>query len=170
MSRRITLGPFTASDLDDVFPIWSDFETVKLTNWRHTPTREACAERLEAVLAFYGRDPRHFGPFAIRQEDGRFVGLAGADVDAESPEQYDVWYVLRRDEWGKGIGTLALGALIDRMIASGRARRATATACTGNRGSWAILEKHGFHRDGVLAGGHTRHGLCLDLFEYSRAL
>lgn len=166
----LTLEPLVSSDAPDAFHIWSDLETVKYTNWRLTPTPEDCAARMEAVLAHYAGDPRHFGPYAIRLADRRFVGLAGADVDAASPEEFDVWYVVRRDAWGQGIGGRALGALLDRMIASGRAKRATATVVTINPPSVALLEKHGFSRDGVIAGGHTKHGQELDIFAYSRAL
>jgi RimJ/RimL family protein N-acetyltransferase len=165
----IELGSFGPADLADAYRLWSDFETVKHTNWAHTPTLEACAQRLERVLRRYGADPRHFGPYAIRVE-GRFAGLVGADVLDGSDGAYDLWYILLRSEWGRGIATRAVGELLRLMSASGRARTATATVVTSNPASWKLLERHGFTRQGLVPGGHQQHGLSLDLFTYARPL
>jgi [ribosomal protein S5]-alanine N-acetyltransferase len=166
----IKFDPLALSDMDEAFRLWSDFETVKLTNWTHTPTRDECAQRMEKVLSYYGKEPRHFGPYAARLADNRFVGLVGADLSDASRGEFDVWYILRRDEWGKGIATQALGELLQLMTASGRVKRATATAVTSNAASLRLLEKHGFTREKLIQGGHQRHGLTLDLFACGREI
>jgi RimJ/RimL family protein N-acetyltransferase len=81
-----------------------------------------------------------------------------------------VWYILRRDEWGKGLATQALGELLQRMTASGRVKRATATAVTSNAASVRVLEKQGFTRERLIPGGHQKHGLTFDLFAYGREI
>ncbi|MEW5852951.1 MAG: GNAT family N-acetyltransferase [Myxococcota bacterium] len=166
---QLTLTPLSSSDLAEVFPLWSDYDTVKLTNWTHTPTREECAQRLEKVLAHYGREPRHFGPWMVRVEQ-RSIGLVGADLRDEATGEYEVWYVLRREEWGRGLATRAVGALLERMVTSGRVRRAVATVVPENVGSWKLLERHGFTRQELLPAAFQRHGLVRDLFTYARVL
>jgi RimJ/RimL family protein N-acetyltransferase len=140
----------------------------ELTNWVHTPTREECAHRMEEVLAFYGKEPLHFGPYTIRDEDGRFLGLIGADLADPVWCAYDIWYVLRRDTWGRGIGTRAVGDLLAQMADSGRVKKATATVVADNAASRRLLARHGFTQQALVAGGHQRHGLSLDLLSYSR--
>jgi RimJ/RimL family protein N-acetyltransferase len=167
---QIELGPFSRADEADAFELWSDYETVRFTNWTQTATRDECVERLERILARYAAEPRHFGPYAVRTGERRFVGLAGADLRDADSAAYEVWYVLRRDAWGRGIGNRALGELLRIMQASGRVRRAIATAVTQNVASWRLLDKHGFVREKVIVGGHQRHGLALDLFAYKREL
>ncbi len=166
----MTLEPFTDSHTGDAYRLWSDFEAVKFTNWSHTPTPQECSERAGRVIAHYAREPLHFGPYAIRMDDHRFVGMVGADLADRSLGEYDIWYILCREEWGRGIATQALGELIARMRASGRAARATASVVAGNEASLRLLERRGFSRDEAVPGGFQRHGLTLDLYRYSRAL
>src|SRR5689334_22204033 len=124
VSKQIQFDRLSEADTDEVFEVWSDLETIKHTNWTHTPTRDECVQRMEKVLAFYGQQPLHFGPYTIRTEEGRFLGLVGADLGDEAARVYDVWYVLRRDTWGNGIGTRVLGQLLEQMAKSGRVNKA----------------------------------------------
>lgn len=163
----MTLEPFTASHAADAFCLWGDLDTVRFTNWSHTPTPEACAERTGKVVAHYALEPLHFGPYAIRLEGGRFAGLIGADLLDCSLGEYDGWYILCREEWGRGVASEALGELVRRMKASGRLRRATAGVVTANVASWRLLERRGFNRGEAVPGGFQRHGSSLDLYRYS---
>jgi [ribosomal protein S5]-alanine N-acetyltransferase len=160
------LAPFAAVTAADIYPLWSDFPTVRFTNWTILATQRECAERLKRVAARYAEEPRHFGPYAIRTE--RFVGLAGAELREDTV--YEVWYALVRDAWGQGIATRAVGELLAIMEASGRAERAMATAVTENVASWRLLERHGFKRDRLIPRGHMKHGEGLDLYSYSKKL
>lgn len=163
----MTFEPFTASHAADAFRLWGDFETVRFTNWRHTPTPDECAERTGKVVAHYAVEPLHFGPYAIRLDDGCFAGMIGADLMDASLGEYDVWYILCREEWGRGVASEALGELVRRMRASGRVRRATAGVVAANTASWRLLERRGFNRDKLVPGGFQRHGSSLDLYRYS---
>jgi RimJ/RimL family protein N-acetyltransferase len=162
--------PLTVSHTADVFRLWSDFEAVKLTNWSYTPTIDACAERIAKVIAFYGKESLHFGPYAIRHNENRFVGIIGADLSDASAGEYDVWYFLCREEWGKGLATQALGALIRKLCASGRVRKATAGVIVVNNASWRLLERLGFTRVQVVPAGFHKHGSTLDLYRYGREI
>lgn len=170
MPPALSLEPLAPEDADAVFRIWSDFEAVRFTNWTHTPTMAECTQRLARVLAYYAAEPRHLGPFSVRVDGLGLVGLCGADLRDADTGTHEVWYALRREHWGRGLGGRVLGALIERAAARGDVRRLEATAVTGNVASWRLLDKHGFQRLGVLPGAHTKHGEALDLFHYGRAL
>lgn len=60
--------------------------------------------------------------------------------------------------------------LLRRMSASARVKLATATGVTKNTASWRILENDGSVRETTIPGGHTKHGLTLDLFRYVKLL
>ena len=162
----MTFEPLAISHAAELFRLWSDPDTVRFTNWAHTPTPDACAERAEKVVAHYSKEPLHFGPYVIRMPDNRLVGMLGVDLTGSSQGEYDVWHVLCREEWGKGIATRAVGELMRRMRSSGRVGRATAGVVAGNIASVRVLERHGFARSGVEPGGFQRHGSKLDLFRY----
>jgi len=157
----------SATHATDVFRLWSDFESVRLTNWTYTPTMDNCVERVGKVVAFYGKVPLHFGPFVIRETDNRFVGMIGADFTDRSPGAYDIWYIVCREERGKGLATRAMKELMRRMQASGRVRTVTADVVASNMVSWKLLERFGFVREEIVAGGFQRHGSTLDLYKYS---
>jgi RimJ/RimL family protein N-acetyltransferase len=46
----------------------------------------------------------------------------------ERPGNYDIWYFVRRDEWGKGIATCAVKKLLESMAASSRVKTISAQA------------------------------------------
>ncbi len=168
MNSEVKFDPLASSHLEEMFGLWSDFETVKFTNWSHTPTVEICVERLTRCLAYYAKDSLHFGPFVVRDPSGQFLGLAGADRGPAAC--YEVWYILSRPVWGKGWGNRTLGELLSLMKISGRASRAIAMAAEPNIASWRLLERHGFRRESVVSEGFQKHGLSADLRNYSRAM
>ncbi len=160
------LEQFKVSHAAEAFRLWSDFEAVKFTNWTYTPTLDACSDRVGRVVDHYAREPLHFGPFILRESDGRFVGMTGADLVDGPLGIYDVWYIISREEWGRGVATRALGELIGRMGGSGRVKKVTADVVAENVHSWRLLERAGFVRDRVVAGGFQRHESMLDLYKY----
>lgn len=169
-SEKICLEALDLTDADDVFRVWGDFDTVKFTNWLHTPTPEACVERLKKVIAFHAKESRHFGPYCIRSPEGRFLGLIGGDLDSADRPEYELWYILVREEWGKGIASLAVKSVVEEMIRSGRAKKAVATVVAANPASRRVLEKNGFVLELSEPTGFTRHGLTLELLHFGRVL
>lgn len=164
------LSPLELKDLNEIFRLWSDWEAVRNTNWAYTPTLDECSSRLKRTLEYYGQNPLHFGPHAIRTSDMQFAGIIGADAKNEDPGSYDLWYFLDGNQRRKGIAKSAVLMLLDLMNGSGRVQRVTATAVVDNPASWGLLEKIGFKRLRRIEGGHKKHGLSLDLFEYELPL
>jgi len=166
MGLSVSLRKVTEADTRDLFLLWSDFDTVKFTNWTLITTDEECSERVSKMLARYRSDSNRLGPYVIYSHGLDFVGLTGVDV---VNGEHEVWYLLRRDRWGIGLGTQALAELMKIVIASRQVKRAVATAVAGNVASWRLLEKIGFVRVGTSLGGFERPGLKLDLFTYARS-
>jgi RimJ/RimL family protein N-acetyltransferase len=162
--RRLAL-----TDADAVFELWSDFETVKFTNWFHTATRAECIARLERILRYYALDARHFGPYCVHTAGGQFVGLVGADLFDAKTHTYSIWYVVQRASWGQRLGSHVLQALIAELRASGRVDRLIASVVAQNARSRRLLERQGFTARRFEPAGHTKHGAIHDLITYQRA-
>lgn len=165
LEPRLTLSALSLTDVEDVFALWSDCEATMLTNWSHTATLDACRSKLGRVLDHYRSNPLHFGPLAIRAQHGRFVGITGADLADAKAGRYDLWYFVRRDEWGKGIATVAVRRLLTLMQDSSRVKVVTAEAVVANVASWRLLQAMGFRRLEHRAAAHARTGADLYVYE-----
>jgi ribosomal-protein-alanine N-acetyltransferase len=170
MSGALKLKRLSTSDTQDLFTLWSDAETVKLTNWSLLTTIECCVTRVEKILVRYGAGSRRCGPMVIRDEQGEFVGLIGADVEEPFKNEHEIWYLLKRDQWGKGFGTFSVAAFLDQLRLVPAIGKVVATAVSVNIASWRILEINGFRRTSTVVGGITRNDLPLDIFHYEQQL
>jgi ribosomal-protein-alanine N-acetyltransferase len=165
---ELILKKLELSDAPEMFQLFSDKTAVQMTNWPHLTTLEESTKKIEQIIQRYSSNPLHFGPLIIRLKEGQFVGVMGADAQDSSNGIYEAWYFLHRLYWGRGLATQAVKQLLELLVASGRVKNVKATAVVENVASWRLLEKHGFKRKGVIAGGHTKHGQNLDLYEYHR--
>jgi len=154
-------------DVDGVYSLWSDEGATLFTNFKYLATKDECQQRLEKMMAFYGQNRDHFGPFVIRGTDGNFLGLTGGDADGSAPGTYEIWYFVRRDYWGKKVATTAVQHLLGLMKNSGRVKLVRAEAVVDNEPSWRFLEKLGFSRSGQILAGHKKNGKTWDRYCYS---
>lgn len=164
---EVFLDRLKFNEIKEVHLLWSDEAAVLYTNFPHLTTEDDCSARLNKMKNYYGQRDDHFGPFAIRTKAGGFLGLTGGDAGKTSGE-FEIWYFVRRDMWGKKIATTAVTHLLEIMKSSGRVARIKATAVVDNQPSWSFLEKLGFVRNETLPKGHKKTGM--DLYVYSRAL
>lgn len=162
----ILFEPLDASHAEAVHELWSDRDVVRFTNWESSSTLEETRERIERLRNRYASEPHRLGPYAVRDDESQVVGLIGIDyVD----RQHELWYLVRRDRWGRGYGSAMVARLIDEAAARGFGRL-VATAVATNVASWRLLERHGFQRVASLVNGFRRHGVTADLHRYERRL
>lgn len=145
----ITLTKLTVDDVEGVHTLWSDKAATQYTNFSYLPTLQECRERLAKMMAFYGTRDDHFGPFVIRNQVGEFLGLTGGDAGA-TPGEFEIWYFVRRANWGKHVATSAVTRLLALMNESGRVSMIKAEAVVDNEPSWRFLTKLGFERTSLL--------------------
>ncbi|MBF0941827.1 GNAT family protein, partial [Abiotrophia sp.] len=78
-----------------------------------------------------------------------------------------IGYVLGRDYWGKGYMTQALIAVSRFFLQEADINRLSATHDTANPGSGRVMQKAGFHFEGILRqAGHNNQGI-VDSAHYS---
>lgn len=150
MQKHIELTPLDSSHIAEVHSLWSDEDATRFTNFPYIPDLKGCRARLTKMLEFYRKNPAHFGPFCLRTADGTFLGLAGADANADLAGHYEIWYFVKRHYWRRGIATAAVRTLLEMLTASGQARAIVAEAAVANGASWKLLEALGFRREKLI--------------------
>ncbi|MFN8943736.1 MAG: GNAT family N-acetyltransferase [Pseudobdellovibrionaceae bacterium] len=161
----VILEKFKFNEVDEAHLLWSDEHATLYTNFPYLATLEQCRERLTKMANYYAQRTEHFGPFAIRSADGKFLGLTGGDA-GEVLGEYEIWYFIQRDFWGQRVASSAVALLLEMMKRSGRVKLIKAEAVVDNLPSWRFLEKLGFQKKKVLPGGHQKHGKSWDRFLY----
>jgi RimJ/RimL family protein N-acetyltransferase len=138
---NVSLRPLEDSDLDAIFEQMKDPESVRMA-------------------AFTARDPADHGAFVAHMSrlrddpsvlqrvidvDGAIAGTIGSfTID----DRAEVTYWVDRADWGRGIASAALEALLG-MVTE---RPMFARAASDNAASLRVLEKAGFRRIGVDRG------------------
>ncbi len=112
-TERLLIREFEPADLDALFAILSDPETM-----RHYPapkSREECEQWIRTNCERYAVDGH--GLWAVADlQSGEFlgdVGIVQQMVPSESGEpvpEYEIGYHIRRDHWGRGLATEAADA------------------------------------------------------------
>ena len=83
-----------------------------------------------------------WGMFA--RDDGRYVGHASLRPRPPIPEDWEVGYMLRTEEWGKGFATEVCRALVDLGFEEFGLENVFATVDDEHRSSIRVLRKCGF--------------------------
>ena len=147
-TARLLLRPGRATDLDDLFAIFSDPRAMRYWDHPAYDDKSVTQEFLDKFM-FGDRDTREE---YILEYYGRCIGKAGIWAKPE------IGYILHPDFWGKGLAREALAAIIPRAFAKWPdMMELTAELDPRNTASIRLLEHFGFYR--------TR--LELENFQYS---
>ena len=88
----------------------------------------------------------------VRRADGQIVGDLGTHGPPDATGCVEIGYSLAPSARGKGIGTAAVGALVERLAAVPGIHRITAVTGAENAASRRLLERQGFRLTGTLPG------------------
>lgn len=94
------------------------------------------------------------------ERDGRLVGDVGVGWAADGVRA-TIGFSLATADQGQGIGTEAVGAIVDRLFGEG-VRRITATLDPANQASMRLLERLGFRYEGCNRGAALVRGEWCD--------
>lgn len=152
-------------DADALLDWYNDPELVAPFDRFSTDTRDGLREAISKAPD----DPRSLAPRYViqRSSDAPLIGCVGHYQPHPVLEMTDVWYVLGDPtQRGHGIGTEAVGLLVDHLVRSVRLARVGATSDVENVASYRLLEKLGFRREGVLRSALFHHGRWHDVAVY----
>lgn len=152
----LAAGPFVLRPLEtaDATDLLAEFADPRVVEWMDIEPLSAIDEA--AAIIAWAKSQRALGAgvrWSIRTKTGAFAGTCGFNhLVLERGRRGEIAYDLGFSWQGRGVMAQVLPA----VIAFGRDRlelhRLEALVTPGNRRSCALLEKHGFAREGVLAG------------------
>lgn len=144
---QLTLRPVEVSDLDAIFELMRDPESVHMAAFtaRDPGDRPAFDAHMAKIMA----TPENQVLAIVR--DGRLVGTVGSYPFEGATE---VTYWIDRACWGQGIATQALRLLLEQISV----RPLRARAASDNAGSLRVLEKAGFRPIGTDTGFAAARG------------
>lgn len=147
--ERIVLRQLSESDTDDVFSIYGDEAVIRYwSSPAHVSPDDARSLIEETRKQFKARTMFEWG--AALKENDRVIGtftLLNLDLPHRRAE---VGYALNREFWGAGYATEGLELLIAFAFGPLDLHRLEADVHPDNKGSFRVLEKQGFKREGYL--------------------
>lgn len=141
---RLEAWRIALDDVPAMLAVYGDRQTVRFVG-DSEPLTEAEARRwVEVTDANFVR--RGYGMVAfVERATGDAAGFAGI-VHPGGQDEAEVKYAFRRDRWGEGFATEAVGALMVHARTAWGVGRSIATVDPRNRASQGVLVKLGFVR------------------------
>lgn len=154
---KLTAGPFELAPLSvsDAADVLAEFSDPRVVEWMDIEPLRTTAEAISIIRWAEDRRALEAGiRWAIRERaGGAFVGTCGYNnIFLERGRRGEIAYDLRHVWQRRGV----MGQVLPRVIDFGwkelALHRLEALVTPGNDRSCALLERHGFTREGVLAG------------------
>jgi ribosomal-protein-alanine N-acetyltransferase len=171
-TERLVLRELRPADAEDLFRIFSDEEAMRYWSCRPFKTREQ-AERLIATLDRSVQEGvgLHWaislrGLRDVPGED-RLIGKCSFNEWRKTHRRGDISYIVGREQWGKGIVSEALRAMLAYGFGPMNLHSIEAGVTPGNEGSTRMLEKLGFHLEGHLRESYWAEDRFVDSLIYS---
>lgn len=163
---RLFLRPMTMRDAADIYDYSRDKEVARHVLWDAHRSLADSREYLRFMLRQY-RDGRPSSYGIVLKTTGRLVGTIGFMWLSEENSTVEVGYSLARSQWGKGLTTEALHALIDMTFTYLRVHRIEAQHDLANPASGRVMLKCGMRQEGVLRGRIYNKGKFVDVALYA---
>ena len=148
-TSHLTLRALTPNDRAAVFALFADPRVAVPT---HIAPFESVKQADELIASF----ERHFAAHAcIRwgltlKGDDTIIGTAGFPLVDNERYRASIGYNLAYTQWGRGLATEAVRALVGLGFAQLNLNRIEATTNLDNTGSMRVLAKVGFTEEGIL--------------------
>ena len=148
-TQRLLLRPLRESDAADLLAIYGDPQVTRFLSrppWTELAQAEVSIAQDRAAL------PRgEFVRLGIELPvERRIVGICALFNFMSASRRAELGYCLAADTWGKGYVSEALGALVDYGFETLKLNRLEADIDPLNAASKRVLERLGFHREGLL--------------------
>ncbi|MFP7493094.1 GNAT family protein [Terribacillus saccharophilus] len=161
--RTIHLRPISVSDAPALYHFWSDPDVTAFMNI--TPMQSV--EQAEEMI-LYLTQLDHADRYTIVLDDGTIVGTCGFNYRDTANQRGEIGYEIGKDYWRNGYMSQALYALLEKGFHTLALNRIEAKVEPGNIPSRKLLEKAGFHEEGILRQYERMNGAFLDMVMYSR--
>jgi RimJ/RimL family protein N-acetyltransferase len=172
LGERVALRWLEARDVDGLFALFGDPQVTEYWSWP-AYTARAQAERLLEQIHDHFRGGSLYQWGVVLREEDRVIGTCTlADID-RTHLRAEIGFALASARWGRGLMGEALSVLLDHAFGPLGLRRLEADVDPRNHRSLALLERHGFRREGYLrerwrVGGGVQDTALLGLLARER--
>lgn len=137
----------------DIEPLQTEFEALDIIDW-------AEAQAAQGLGVRWG---------VRRAGDARLIGTVGFNrIELGRGRWGEIAYDLARDQWGRGVMSTVLPAVIARGFTDFGLLRLEAMVTVGNERSCALLGRMGFRLEGILARRGWWKGQAWDQMVFAR--
>ena len=148
-TERLMLRKMTMRDAPDLYRYCRDKEVARHVLWdAHTSLLETRAYVRFLLYQYRNGEPGSWG--IVLKETGRVVGTIGYMNYSADNSTVEIGYSLSREQWGKGLMTEALNAVIGGTFRVLSLHRIEAMHFTDNPASGRVMEKCGMTHEGHL--------------------
>lgn len=167
-TKRCVLRPWHMDDAPFLPPIANTRNISWNTSFKFPyPYDEAAARK---YIRYATESDGESWLFAI-ERDGALIGGCGCERGTDVfTHTAETGYWLDVAQWGQGIATEALEALVGHMTEATDVERLSATVFGWNPASRRVLEKCGFVNEGIRKNGVSKWGKTADLWLYGLQL
>lgn len=163
---RLTLRPMSMRDAADIYAYSRDPEVARHVLWdAHKSLADSKAYLRYIVKQYRDGMPSSYG--MVLNATGRLVGTIGFMWYNQENNSTEVGYSLARSQWGQGLMTEALSAVIDMAFRELGVHRVEAQHETDNPASGRVMLKCGMRHEGQLRGRVFNKGRFVDVELYA---
>ena len=163
--QRIQLSPFDESDLDLFIEISM---SPKMMEHVYDPCSfEEANEAFIAKSQPWSMESDGWLSFGITEvATGEKLGNVGLKITNHEAKIAEVGFMIKASAQGKGFASEALSLVKNYAVSELNLNKLVATCSTSNVGSFKLLEKHGFIREGCLKQNVIINGKYVDDYIY----
>jgi len=168
VADEITLRKIVASDLDNLFEIYSNEKLFQYSPVMFKKNKDTVANMIGHFERDFHKRKEIFLGICLNSEPNDIVGVA--EIFDYSPEvnMITIGYRLNDGFWGKGIATKAVKAITDYLFNDIGINRIQAFVMPENIKSQNVLQRNGFVKEGIIRQGTVWKGKgVVDLILYS---
>lgn len=165
-TNRLLLRAFTMEDLADFYEYCKDPDTGIHAGWKPHESMEESRDILHHFI-----EEREVWAICEKQS-GKVIGSIGLHRDSKRRRNFNqcrmMGYVLSKAYWGQGLMTEAAKEVLRHAFENLGLEMVTISHFSYNQRSARVIEKLGFHREGILRKAFLRYdGSLLDDVGYS---
>jgi RimJ/RimL family protein N-acetyltransferase len=149
-TERLLLRDFRTEDWESVHEYAIDPEVFRHMPWGPNSEDETRAFIERAIVSSLEEPRLKFELAVTLKTDGSLIGGGGIRVADQNLRSADMGYCLRRDAWGRGIGTEVARGLVEFGFAGLGVHRIWATCDVENTPSAHVLQKAGMTLEGTM--------------------
>ena len=168
ITEDLVLRRFELSDAPAMFNNWAGRpDNVTYLIWPAHADLDVTQTILERWVAAYQDGGTFIWAITLKSQPDQVIGDISALDYVPGTNSMTIGYVLGRDYWGKGYMTQALIAVSRFLLQEADLNRLSATHDPANPGSGRVMQKAGFHFEGILRQAGCNNQGIVDSVYYS---